>query len=66
MPAVALDPEDALELEGYRSVWDAPEVEFSPNLESMRTSPDGGNGASQRGTAADEAEATVALGAGEG
>jgi NADH-quinone oxidoreductase subunit G len=58
--------EDALELEGYRSVWDAPEVEFSPNLESVRTSRNGGNGASPRGTAADEAQATVALGAGEG
>jgi NADH-quinone oxidoreductase subunit G len=34
-------PPDALELAGFRSVWDAPEVEFSPALEFLfpRTEP---------------------------
>jgi hypothetical protein len=27
--------EDAAELAGYRSIWDAPEVEFSPALEFL-------------------------------
>ena len=33
--SVAPAPEDAAELAGYRSVWDAPEVEFSPALEFL-------------------------------
>jgi len=28
-------PEDAAAVDGYRSVWDAPEVEFSPSLEFL-------------------------------
>jgi len=28
-------PEDAADLDGYRSVWDAPEVEHSPALEFL-------------------------------
>jgi hypothetical protein len=28
-------PEDAADLAGWRSVWDAPEVEFSPALEFL-------------------------------
>ncbi len=31
-PALAAPPGDAAELDGYRSVWDAPEVEHSPAL----------------------------------
>ncbi len=32
---IAETPADALELAGFRSVWDAPEVEFSPALEFL-------------------------------
>jgi NADH-quinone oxidoreductase subunit G len=32
---LAETPADALELAGFRSVWDAPEVEFSPALEFL-------------------------------
>jgi NADH-quinone oxidoreductase subunit G len=34
-PASQPAPEDAGDLAGYRSVWDAPEVEFSPSLEFL-------------------------------
>jgi NADH-quinone oxidoreductase subunit G len=34
-PQLVQTPEDAVELAGYRSVWDAPEVEFSPALEFL-------------------------------
>ncbi len=58
-------PRRQLELAGYRSVWDAPEVEFSPNLQSLRLPRDAAQ-AAWRAAAGDGAEATVALGAGEG
>jgi NADH-quinone oxidoreductase subunit G len=34
-PQLAPMPPDAAELAGFRSVWDAPEVEFSPSLEFL-------------------------------
>jgi NADH-quinone oxidoreductase subunit G len=34
-PQLAETPADALDLAGFRSVWDAPEVEFSPALEFL-------------------------------
>jgi NADH-quinone oxidoreductase subunit G len=34
-PGVATVPPNAGELAGYRSIWDAPEVEFSPSLEFL-------------------------------
>jgi NADH-quinone oxidoreductase subunit G len=34
-PDLAETPADALDLAGFRSVWDAPEVEFSPALEFL-------------------------------
>ena len=34
-PELAATPEDAVDLAGYRSVWDAPEVELSPALEFL-------------------------------
>jgi NADH-quinone oxidoreductase subunit G len=34
-PEIAATPANALELAGFRSVWDAPEVEFSPALEFL-------------------------------
>ncbi len=34
-PAPPATAEEAAELAGYRSVWDAPEVEFSPSLEFL-------------------------------
>jgi NADH-quinone oxidoreductase subunit G len=32
---ITLDPAEAVELAGWRSVWDAPEVEHSPALEFL-------------------------------
>ncbi len=34
-PGMRAPPEDAAELASYRSLWDAPEVEFSPSLEFL-------------------------------
>ncbi len=41
VPGVVAAPEEAAELAGYRSVWDAPEVENSPALEFLFHPADG-------------------------